>query len=357
MKHRFTLLFFVISSSILAQPVIESESFIQVEDVFEYSQALVMDLEDSDIQLGGGAELVWDFSNLEPFGPTLNESYFPLDSTPSLFALFFGNPILAGDNFSTHALSINVLDFELPIPVQFENAYQFYRSDEEGYFITGNGAEVEGLPLISAYDTLDRVLKFPMNFQDEDTNSFYFFTEVPGIGAVGQSGVRINRADAWGSVTTPFGTYECLRVRAVLNVTDTLFLEFTQDGGTFVRPEQVNYTWISPELGGILAEATYIADTLTSFRYLTLESALSTTSEQRTDFTLFPNPATDEVTIATPAKGRKEVALSDLTGREVYRKVFHQKATVDLSLFPEGLYLVAVESGNSREVRRLVVDR
>jgi len=357
MKRILTFTSILISAFLSAQPVIDGGSFIQAGDVFEYSQVPIDQIDESEIQLAGGADLTWDFTELLPITPPLIESYFPIDSTPTLFALFFGNEFLAGQNFSTHALSIDALDFELPIPVELENGYQFYRNDDEGYFITGNAVEFDGLPLISAYDTLDRVLKFPLNFGDADTNRFYFFTEVSGIGAVGQSGRRINSVDAWGSVSTPLGTFECLRVRTVLNVTDTLFLEFTQDGGTFIRPEQVNYTWISPEIGGILAEATYLAGELSAFRYLSLESALTTISKIEASFTIYPNPTRDMVTVSAPSESLKEVRIADLTGRTVMYQSFRSEIKLDLESLPEGLYLVMVESGENRQVRRLVINR
>jgi hypothetical protein len=357
MKAIITLFVCVFALVCSAQPTIGSDTFIQVGDVFQYGQASLLSVESDEIQVEGGADLTWSFDEVEALGTPFTESYFPLDSTPVLFSLFFGNPIVAGENFSTHALSINVLDFEVPLPIELENAYQFYRSDEEGYFITGNGAEFEGVPLISAYDTLDRVYSFPLNYLDTDTNSFYFFTEVPGIGSVGQSGVRINEADAWGTVTTPYGTYECLRVRTLLNVTDTLFLEFTQDGGTFVRPEQTIYTWISPEIGGILAEASFIGDTLTAFRYLFAESALSTNAAKGHALSMYPNPAKDQLILEAFSGRNVKVILTDLTGRKALTTTFRDRVEIDLSMLPEGLYLVTVESGSYREIKRLVINR
>ncbi|HKK38295.1 MAG TPA: hypothetical protein VJ949_02635, partial [Cryomorphaceae bacterium] len=207
------LLFSFFSASLFAQPVIDQDNFITVGDVFEYVQYTNAATSNLEIIPDGGQDLTWDFSELVGQFVATTDSYYPLDSTPDLFSLFFGSPFIAGQNLSTHALELAVLDFELPLPLQVEEAYQFYRTDSEGYFITGNAAEVEGLPLISIYDTLDVVYSFPLSFGDMDTNSFYFLTDVPSLGTVGQSGLRSKNADAWGELILPNASYNCLRVR------------------------------------------------------------------------------------------------------------------------------------------------
>jgi hypothetical protein len=358
MKALYSLfLLSMISAGLFAQPVIDQNNFISAGDVFDYVQFVESGSELVDVIPDGGESLSWDFSALPSEGIQLSDSYYPLDSTPDLFQLFFGNQFLAGENFSTHALELAVLDFELPLPLQVEQAYQFFRSDEEGYFITGNAAEVEGLPLISAYDTLDVVYSFPLSFGDMDTNSFYFFTDVPGIGAVGQSGSRSTNADAWGTLTLPGGSYDCLRVRTELNVTDTIYIGFTETGTQIERPLQVNYTWISPVVGGVVAEAIFVEDALISFRYLANQSTLSSAAISDNDFKIFPNPASQNFEISVPRSFVGSYKILDLTGREVSTGQIREVASVDVSALSEGIYLVSVYGADAVLTKRLIVNR
>ncbi|MCZ4409608.1 T9SS type A sorting domain-containing protein [Cryomorphaceae bacterium 1068] len=351
------ILFFSLSAGLVAQPIIDQSNFISVGDVFEYTQILDLTPDQIDVLPEGGEDLTWDFSTLPPVGIELTDSYYPLDSTPELFGLFFGNPFLAGQNLSTFALELAVLVFELPLPLEVEEAYQFYRSDAEGYFITGNAAEVEGLPLISAYDTLDRVFSFPLSFGDMDTNSFYFFTDVPSIGAVGQSGLRSTNADAWGELILPGSSYNCLRVRTELDVTDTIYIAFTETGTQIERPQQINYTWISPEVGGIVAEAIVLQDALVSFRYLTNETALSSTEITDADFKIYPNPGSTTMEISVPSGFEGHFRILDLTGREVKGGRLASSNSVDIATLPEGIYLVSVYNAKTVLTKRLVVSR
>jgi hypothetical protein len=359
---KFLLLSFLLFTGLFlqAQPTIDQSTFVQVGDVFEYEQLIYDPMEDYALITAAGADTTWDFSALLTLdGQGATELYYPLDSTPDLFNLFFGNPFLAGENFSNLALSVSVLDFELPLPLQIENGFQFYRSDEEGYFITGNAAEVEGLPLISTYENLDRVYAFPLNYLDADTNDFDFFTEVPSIGAIGQEGTRRNLVDGWGQVLIPGGdSYNCLRVRTELEVTDTIYLEFTQTGTLVERPLQVIYTWISPELGGVVAEASFVEDVLISFRSLANISALSTSSvAEEPYFKVFPNPTSDAVQISIPNDLRASLTIFDLTGRIVRQHQLRGRESIDISSLSEGIYLFNLRSESITSTKRVVVKR
>jgi len=357
MRLLYSFLFLTsISSGLIAQPIIDQSSFISTGDVFEYIQVVTFTPDQVDVLPEGGENLNWDFSGLTAEGNEVIDFYYPLDSTPDLFNLFFGSEFIAGQNFSTHALELTAFDFELPLPVEVEEAYQFYRSDAEGYFITGNAAEIDGLPLVSAYDTLDRVYSFPLTYGDMDTNSFYFLTDVPGIGAFGQSGSRSNHADAWGELSLPGVTYDCLRIRTELDVVDTFYIGFTETGNLIERPQQVNYTWISPEVGGIVAEAVFIEDIPISFRYLSNQSALSLAEFNHEDFMIYPNPASTNFEISVPQSFRGHYKVLDLTGREVLSGQLKSTKSVLISSLPEGIYLVSVFNEKTVLTKRLIVN-
>ncbi len=190
-----------------------------------------------------------------------------------------------------------------------------------------------------------------------DTNSFYFFTDVPSIGAVGQSGLRSTNADAWGELILPGASYSCLRVRTELDVTDTIYIAFTETGTQIERPQQINYTWISPEVGGIVAEAIVIQDALVSFRFLTNETALNSTEITDADFKIYPNPSSTTLEITVPSAFEGQFRILDLTGRQVKGGRLASSNSVDIATLPEGIYLVSAYSAKTILTKRLVVSR
>ena len=360
MKKFYIALCPILSSVLLlAQPTIDQSNFIQAGDVFFYDTYTNLALEEVGVITQSGADFTWDFSALG-LDQELNiaDTYVPLDSTPEFFEIFFGNPFLAGNNLSNLALTIDFFDLglELPVPLTVENSFQFYRSDEEGFFITGSASEVEGLPLISTYENLDRIYSFPLNYLDADENAFDFLTVVPSIGAVGQEGIRSYFADGWGELILPGSeVYNCLRVRTELDITDTIYIDFTSFGSLIERPLQVNYTWISPEVGGTVAEATFIDDALTSLRMLSSASALSAIDPDSFDFSIYPNPVGGTLNVSIPDNFSGLVQVMDITGRIMHVVNARRSTQLDVSGYPEGIYLISVKSEAVSFAKRIVV--
>lgn len=87
---------------------------------------------------------------------------------------------------------------------------------------------------------------------------------------------------------------------------------------------------------------------------------LSLDKEQEFNFSTFPNPANQEVTIAFTSSGldKKNIVLLDLLGREVkYWELQRSEVEKSLSLqdIPSGLYLIRVSQGERESTRRIEI--
>jgi hypothetical protein len=72
---------------------------------------------------------------------------------------------------------------------------------------------------------------------------------------------------------------------------------------------------------------------------------------------LFPNPATDSVTITT-ATAQSMVKVIDVTGKLVYSTVINNQGSIDTSVFANGVYLVQISNENQPlQIKKLVVNR
>ncbi|HKK38641.1 MAG TPA: T9SS type A sorting domain-containing protein, partial [Cryomorphaceae bacterium] len=141
------------------------------------------------------------------------------------------------------------------------------------------------------------------------------------------------------------------------NITDTIYIGFTNTGTEVERPQQISYTWISPEAGGVVAEAIFIDEAFVSFRYLNNLSALSSTEIAETDFQIYPNPASKSLEITIPSDFSGEFKILDLTGREVSTGQLKSNISIDISKLPEGIYLVSAYSSMNVLTKRLIVNR
>ena len=81
---------------------------------------------------------------------------------------------------------------------------------------------------------------------------------------------------------------------------------------------------------------------------------------------IYPNPATNQLTISPDVSGGKlkieNVAIYDVTGREVYSENFgtsnsNREIKIDVSKFPDGIYLVQVRSAYFIATKKLVVEK
>lgn len=78
--------------------------------------------------------------------------------------------------------------------------------------------------------------------------------------------------------------------------------------------------------------------------------------------TVFPNPATDMVTIKSNVSGKGDtyITLYDLSGRVVKNDVVSNSGPVqyklDISGLPKGIYLVNISNGNNNQQQKLVVE-
>ena len=73
-------------------------------------------------------------------------------------------------------------------------------------------------------------------------------------------------------------------------------------------------------------------------------------------FTVFPNPATDELFISTPnSTGRAEAILFDLNGRMLRRTTLQQGVSVlNLTDYPTGCYILRITNGNFVQTEKII---
>ncbi|WP_300666079.1 T9SS type A sorting domain-containing protein [Fluviicola sp.] len=87
-----------------------------------------------------------------------------------------------------------------------------------------------------------------------------------------------------------------------------------------------------------------------------LEHRAASLAEKMVEFELYPNPATQSVTIHTPEQA-DEISISTITGQLVHTyQAAETITTLDLSSYKSGIYFVTVLLDGNRSVRQLVVN-
>ncbi len=360
MKKFYTSFVFTALASValFGQPVITNATFTNNTTVLSYRNAGPLWLATFNPDAISGPNVIWNYPGFE-VADLVTESFVPVNSTPLTYQFFFNNQFLYPNSFSNHALPIDASTAELPIPVATSDAYSFFRNAGNGYYATGFAATVEGfpLPLTVPYTTADKIFKFPLNYQDTNESNSSLSLAVPTFGYYGQDAIRNSVVDGWGTLQTPYGIYEVLRVRAERFITDTIYIEESATGQSIDRPIQIDYAWLSTSVPGPVMQASVIGGQVVSARILDGVGPTGISETALTGISVFPNPAVQYVNVY--GLNRPSVIRVFCTdGKLVYSEnTAGPLAQIEVQNLPIGMYMVQVINEGGSFTTRFVVAR
>ncbi|MEZ4739779.1 MAG: hypothetical protein R2818_10625 [Flavobacteriales bacterium] len=210
-----------------------------------------------------GADHVWDYGDLTPMAEVADTAV-SVGSTPFLYQFFFNNAFIYPQYVADYAMKGPSLGFQ---QLSLQDVYDYYRVDADGFRNVGFGATVNGLPTSVRRNPIDRILSFPMNYGDSDVSPSSFNVSVPTLLYFGQDQVRTNTVDGWGTLVLPAHTFEVLRVRSVLQRTDTIFIQQFGFGFRLPEPETVEYKWYAQGMDAPVMQVITTAGIVVSARF------------------------------------------------------------------------------------------
>lgn len=179
-----------------------------------------------------GANQTWDFSQLNPQSQGLNEYKLALQINPA-YSLFFGITAYGLKTFDTLNLGT----------IQLTKGYDFLSKNNSVFKAVGRGLSYQNLPVPSFYTDDDEIYQFPLQFGDNDSTTFRVAFDLGGTIGLVQKGSRRNQVTGWGSITTPFGTFNALKVETTVWQTDSISI--SGFGLPPIPSTRVWYSWWS----------------------------------------------------------------------------------------------------------------
>jgi len=261
---------------------------------------------------------------------------------------------------------------------------------------SANGVELLGLagqimgapfPVTAPINPSQTLMQFPaqLGVSFQDTSNIDVTIDISSqAGSFGVDSARFDRVfytsheiDAEGSLTIPLGTYSTIRDRVDETTIDSVWIYSPNgniafgiqqgwqlipsivagfiglDGGVTITTTR-NYRWFAANSKYFLADlevdpannnpigARYQADPST------LPSSVNEDVYTNNNITVFPNPATDVVTVLVKdSKGNATIALFDATGRQVSSSTLTANQTaISTNGLTNGLYLYRVAAAN-----------
>jgi len=216
------------------QITIESKHMPSSNDTIRYSTTV-----DPTIDLSKtGANQSWDFTDLVPRSQGLNE-YEDSWKTPYIL------------NFGFSAIGLKVADTLGTGQLQLKNVYTFFSKKSSSFESVGIGFQYAALPLPQAGKNSDpdRIYKFPLRYQDKDTDTYAVTVPIAvggfPVGKLIRTGTRSTYVDGWGKISTPYkSNVSCIRVVSVIDSYDSINVStLSIDFG--LPTKTVEYKWLS----------------------------------------------------------------------------------------------------------------
>ncbi|HOX76805.1 MAG TPA: T9SS type A sorting domain-containing protein [Bacteroidales bacterium] len=313
----------------------------------------------------GGADQTWYFDELTVVSQQV-DTFVEVEETPAIYQLFFNNQFIYPDYNSTVALKM--AEFTAIPGLVLSDSYQFIKVTDDEYREVGYGVNLEGVSLPIQLQEIDTIYRFPVEYGDIDSAHSLLEIEVPDLGYLMVSKFRRNTVDGWGTLITPYGEFETLRMRTEITEYDSIYSDSLGIGMPLLR-NIIEYKWLAngyPEPLLVISEepflltATYIDSVRTDF--------VSTPEIIKNDFqfSLYPNPANNHVSVEYELAGDADVQISLLSvyGIELkrflsaqqeqglYKKVIYLKE----SGIPPGLYFLSLVIDQVPYTRKLIIN-
>jgi hypothetical protein len=288
-----------------------------------------------------GSDMSWNFSGLTKMGQQVY-SFVNISSTPLLYQLIFIPGVIS--NLASPGNNLP----EFP-GIQFSDYFNFYKKSPSLFSDAGFAFQLSGIPVMLKYDTADIYYTLPCTIGDTWTSHSFAFVSVPQLFYISSSRSRTSLVDGWGSLTTPFGTFQTIRIKSEVIEKDSVFLDTLGYGIPYTR-NITEYKWLATGQGipllqineeGLVKTAIYRDNAgNTGFGELRKES-----------IQVFPNPASGFCTISIngnyfPAHIQILNTMGSIVMEEDILSATRNVVSLNLSTLTEGLYTIRMIGEN-----------
>ncbi len=315
-----------------------------------------------------GANQLWDFSTLQWVSQDV-DTFLTIAQTGITYQVVFANIPL---NPNRANLAIKSTLQAPPIGgISISDVEAFFYNSTASYKQVGYGAGINGFPTPIPFNNHDIIYNFPLNFNDLDSSNSDFNLGIPGLGYYGYTQKRVNTCDGWGTLITPFGQFDVLRVRSTITGRDTLHLDTLGFGFGFNRPVTREYKWLGKNHDiPLLQINTTIGfggtETINLIRYQDSLRVLSVNElPEITDISVYPNPASEliSVDLITQKQDDFKVQLFSIDGKlaaDIFKGTLHSgknSLILNTKLYnlSNGVYKLVIECGSGRRIEKIVI--
>ncbi len=179
---------------------------------------------------------------------------------------------------------------------------------------------------------------------------------------------RRNNCDGYGTLKTPFGNFDAIRVKSELYVTDTVFLDTIGQGIRITQPVTIEYKWLGKDKGVplLFLNTRIIANTpvILTVEYQDSLRTLDVSNDKKVhvdDFKIYPNPSPSEAFIEFDLSENQKVSLEiyDSEGKLIHttpEKMMQGNCKIPVNYQKSGIYLLKLQIGTKFTSSKIIFE-
>jgi hypothetical protein len=292
---------------------------------------------------GSGPNQVWNFTTLSNFVITENTTVVSVASTPNGNQFGSSNLAMTNDNAN----------------------YLYFNKSAQAFTTQGYSGDLLGTGTINAQFAPDLTLhQFPRTFGTSFSDTYVIDVTVPGAAInplinqihFKRTSIFKDTTDAWGQITTPFGSYDVLRIHTMESYVDSVWAQplFPPTWSLVSTSADTthSYSWVGK--GGKLAIAEMSFDTLglpKIFKWTELPGIGVGMEESRVEILeIYPNPCKTELTLRTQEKKvGSEFSIMNALGTVVSTGIITEvNQSINVACLALGSYTLCVGENHQR---------
>ncbi|MFN4951465.1 MAG: T9SS type A sorting domain-containing protein [Flavobacteriales bacterium] len=296
---------------------------------------------------GSGPNQVWNFTALSNNVISENTNVISVASTPNGNQFGGSNMAMTNDNAN----------------------YLYFNKSAQAFTTQGYSGDLLGTGTINAQFSPDLTLhQFPRTFGSSFTDTYGIDVIVPGAAInplisqihFKRSSVVKDTTDAWGQITTPFGTYDVLRIHTMETYVDSVWAQplFPPTWSLVSTSADTthSYSWVGK--GGKLAIAEMSFDTLgvpKIFKWTEMQGiAVGLTENQTSEIKITPNPTSSSgiISIQSCEIGEKFTLVNTLGKVVMEGCILTKPLELNLTNLDQGLYILTLGDKQARVIKQ-----
>ena len=309
-----------------------------------------------------GPNSTWDYSLLSAQSQQYKQ-YFDV-SNASAFAQFifgaFASPDYQATNYApSTAIPLDQITGVLPVNISDVN--QFSKNSSSAITSVGFSIVVEGNEIPFKSDTIETRYALPLNYMDSYTSNGYSNLDMnPFFNAIWrQHRQRDSYVDGWGSIATPYGTFDALRVHHIIEESDSIYFDI-QGIALWLPlpiPTSHQYEWLAVGENDPVLRITTTeilgTETPTNIEYKDNYQGLGI-KEVNAVISLYPNPVTNELHIDGLSNELLFIVIAADGSQVMNGNISQEKNHVNVESLASGTYTFLMYSNNQLSTKTFV---